>query len=256
MLSPRRCSGRRSIDRSSPSRGSPIWTPPGTGRRALYIGTIKSTATAASATSPRRSVMLGRMAPVLAARHAVYQDARQRNPRRWSGLTRNWKPVGAVALNPERGIIIPAATSQVRLSGSIGELLSRSLIADHLASPFSLFGLECHFLRPGLSSQMRRVEQRSRLAEGHRWRRRVAVLRAASTARPSNRLGSPLSLPGHGSFRGLLAAATWHLKRTGTSMSRTRSSRKSRRGKREVARPRPGWDVSRLIRRISYYYFP
>jgi hypothetical protein len=39
---------------------------------------------------------------VLAARHAVYQEARERNPRRWSGSTRNWTPVTAVTLNPER----------------------------------------------------------------------------------------------------------------------------------------------------------
>jgi len=58
---------------------------------------------------------------VLAARHVVYQDARSRNPQRWSGRTRNWKPVGAVTLNPERDIVIRAATSQILLSGSIGE---------------------------------------------------------------------------------------------------------------------------------------
>jgi putative transposase len=58
---------------------------------------------------------------VLAARHAVYQDARQRNPQRWSGATRNWTPVGVVTLNPERDIIIRAATSQIQLSGSIGK---------------------------------------------------------------------------------------------------------------------------------------
>ena len=46
----------------------------------------------------------GQDGPVLAARHAVYQDARQRNPQRWSGPTRNWTPVGAVTLNPERDI--------------------------------------------------------------------------------------------------------------------------------------------------------
>ena len=63
----------------------------------------------------------GQDGPVLAARHAVYQDARQRNPQRWSGSTRNWKPVGAVTLNPERDIIIRAATSQIQLSGSIGK---------------------------------------------------------------------------------------------------------------------------------------
>ena len=55
-------SAPRSIGRSSPSRDSPIWMPPGNGQRASCIGTIKSTATAASATSPRRSVMPGRMA--------------------------------------------------------------------------------------------------------------------------------------------------------------------------------------------------
>jgi transposase InsO family protein len=58
---------------------------------------------------------------VLAARHAVYQDARQRNPQRWSGSTRNWTPVGAVTLNPERDIVAWAATSQIQLSGSIDE---------------------------------------------------------------------------------------------------------------------------------------
>lgn len=39
---------------------------------------------------------------VLAARHRVYTDAKTRNPRRWSRHTRNWTPVGAVTLNPER----------------------------------------------------------------------------------------------------------------------------------------------------------
>jgi putative transposase len=63
----------------------------------------------------------GQDGPVLAARHVVYQDARQRNPQRWSGLTRNWTPVGVVTLNPERDTVVRAATSQIQLSGSIGE---------------------------------------------------------------------------------------------------------------------------------------
>jgi putative transposase len=63
----------------------------------------------------------GQDGPVLAARHAVYQDARQRNPQRWTGQTRNWTPVGIVTLNPERDIVVRAATSQIQLSGSIGE---------------------------------------------------------------------------------------------------------------------------------------
>jgi len=63
----------------------------------------------------------GQDGPILATRHAIYQDARQRNPQRWSGPTRNWTPVGVVTLNPERDAVVRAATSQIRLSGSIGE---------------------------------------------------------------------------------------------------------------------------------------
>jgi transposase InsO family protein len=63
----------------------------------------------------------GQDGPVLAARHAVYQDARQRNPQRWSGPTRNWTPAGVVTLNPERDTVVRAATSEILLSGSIGE---------------------------------------------------------------------------------------------------------------------------------------
>ena len=58
-----RCSVQRSIGRRSRSRGLPIWTPPDNGRCASCTGTITSTVTAASATSPRRSVMPDRMAP-------------------------------------------------------------------------------------------------------------------------------------------------------------------------------------------------
>src|SRR3954447_18646703 len=45
---------------------------------------------------------------LLARRHTLYQQARQRNPRRWSGQTRNWTPVAAVTLNPERDAVIEA----------------------------------------------------------------------------------------------------------------------------------------------------
>ena len=58
---------------------------------------------------------------VLMARHALYLEARERNPRRWSGSTRNWTPASAVTLNPERDMLIQAATSQIQLSSSIGE---------------------------------------------------------------------------------------------------------------------------------------
>jgi putative transposase len=46
---------------------------------------------------------------ILAARHEVYQRAQAQNPRRWSGETRDWSPVGAVALNPEREAVVNAA---------------------------------------------------------------------------------------------------------------------------------------------------
>lgn len=46
---------------------------------------------------------------ILAARHALYQKAREANPARWSGSTRNWDPVGAVTLNPERDSAIQLA---------------------------------------------------------------------------------------------------------------------------------------------------
>ena len=45
---------------------------------------------------------------ILEARHALYLQARQKNPARWSGNTRNWSPVVAVTLNPERDCVIKA----------------------------------------------------------------------------------------------------------------------------------------------------
>jgi putative transposase len=56
--------------------------------------------------------------PVLAARHALYRQAREAHPRRWSGRTRNWTPVGAVTLNPERDSVVAAASTNPLLSSS------------------------------------------------------------------------------------------------------------------------------------------
>jgi transposase InsO family protein len=63
----------------------------------------------------------GRDHRLLKARHAVYQTARECNPRRWSANTRNWTPVSVVMLNPERDAYVQAAGCQIQLSGSIGE---------------------------------------------------------------------------------------------------------------------------------------
>jgi transposase InsO family protein len=70
--------------------------------------------------------------PLLAARHALYQQARACHPRRWSGWTRNWAPVGAVALNPERDSAV--AASQTPLSSSTGEPAFPSRPGDHAAT--------------------------------------------------------------------------------------------------------------------------
>jgi hypothetical protein len=43
---------------------------------------------------------------ILAARHQIYLRARERNPARWSGNTRNWSPISAVTLNPERDVVV------------------------------------------------------------------------------------------------------------------------------------------------------
>ena len=45
---------------------------------------------------------------ILAARDALYQQAKHANPQRWSGGTRNWTPIGAVTLNPERDSVVKA----------------------------------------------------------------------------------------------------------------------------------------------------
>jgi len=57
---------------------------------------------------------------LLAKRHTIYQRARECNPRRWSGKTRNWTPISIVTLNPERDRFVPLGMSSSQLPGSIG----------------------------------------------------------------------------------------------------------------------------------------
>ena len=52
---------------------------------------------------------------ILAARHALYTTARALHPARWSGNTRNWTPIGAVALNPERDAVVTAQASSTAI---------------------------------------------------------------------------------------------------------------------------------------------
>lgn len=50
---------------------------------------------------------------ILAARHELYLLARERHPRRWSGITRNWMPIAEVTLNPERDAVVKARSGCV-----------------------------------------------------------------------------------------------------------------------------------------------
>lgn len=45
---------------------------------------------------------LGKDPAILARRSVVYEKAKRRNPRRWSGKTRNWTPITEVLLNPKK----------------------------------------------------------------------------------------------------------------------------------------------------------
>jgi putative transposase len=53
---------------------------------------------------------------ILAARHALYTQAKANNPARWSQDTRNWQPVGAVTLNPERDNVVKHAAQATKTS--------------------------------------------------------------------------------------------------------------------------------------------
>jgi putative transposase len=58
----------------------------------------------------------GRDRDILAKRHDLYLQARERNPRRWSGKTRNWSPVDVVTLNPEREKVVAGGRDKKRLA--------------------------------------------------------------------------------------------------------------------------------------------
>jgi transposase InsO family protein len=55
----------------------------------------------------------GRENDILTRHRGLYERARSSNPERWSGTTRNWSPIGCVALNPQR-VPANAAPSPMR----------------------------------------------------------------------------------------------------------------------------------------------
>src|SRR5215218_5202929 len=114
------CSAPPSIARPSHPRALPTSMPLGSGPPASCTGTTTSTITAAFATSRRQRAMpdkTGRC--LLAATRSIRKRAR--NPRRWSRQTRNWTPVAAVMLNPERDAVIQAALVQSQSNTRNGE---------------------------------------------------------------------------------------------------------------------------------------
>jgi transposase InsO family protein len=119
---------------------------------------------------------------MLAARHTLYQQARQRHPRRWSGQTRNWTPIGAVTLNPERNSVI-AAAAQTLLSGSTGEPALPSRPGDAAATARS--GGD------GRRAAARSHAQRSEHGEAGEHR----TFAAASTVAASSAIGQPSPAP-------------------------------------------------------------
>lgn len=52
---------------------------------------------------------------ILDARHALYCRARDLNPARWSRNTRNWMPINAVTLNPERDSVVNQHAARVSI---------------------------------------------------------------------------------------------------------------------------------------------
>jgi transposase InsO family protein len=47
---------------------------------------------------------------ILAARHALYLQAQERHPARWSGASRDWSLIDTVTLNPERDAVVKLVT--------------------------------------------------------------------------------------------------------------------------------------------------
>ena len=56
----------------------------------------------------------GEAQQILLKRKEVYEQAKKRNPSRWSGTTRNWEPIVEVRLNPSTGTYNREATEQKR----------------------------------------------------------------------------------------------------------------------------------------------
>ena len=63
-------------------------------------------AIAASDSWHRPSAIRGKIKDLLERRHKLYQAARDAQPERWSGNTRNWRWINQAQLNPDREMLM------------------------------------------------------------------------------------------------------------------------------------------------------
>ena len=134
MLTPRRCSAPPSLALGPDLRDRPEFPPKGfadlAAAREWVVGFVQwynhdhRHSGIRYVTPAQRHA--GEDRQLLDARHALYQAAREHNPRRWSRQTRDWTPIEAVTLNPERDAVVQAALAKTRLPGSAGAPASLS----------------------------------------------------------------------------------------------------------------------------------
>jgi putative transposase len=79
---------------------------------------------------------------VLARRHTLYMSARTANPSRWARHTRNWQPIAAVTLNPEReSVVNTAMTMKDEERIGLGRITQAATTLTRTASRASGHGL-------------------------------------------------------------------------------------------------------------------
>jgi putative transposase len=127
---------------------------------------------------------------ILCARHDLYQQARRQTPARWSRCTRNWTPVAAVTLNPEKETAIHAATTSRKLSGSAGApALIRFAAQASRPDTIQAAALNVGQASSAASQAQRRLRREHRQNAEHRTLPGVSTVAPAASAGGSNHHG-------------------------------------------------------------------
>ena len=71
---------------------------------------------------------------ILAQRHELYQDARDKHPERWSGKTRNWQPEEFVNLNPGKPVKEEDAFTQIASTTVLQKISHEGTICEVVTS--------------------------------------------------------------------------------------------------------------------------